>query len=335
MTDLDLYYIGTFKRGEIRYTENPLKEVWSDIEHLGTKEFLESLEPDNKEIDWNQHCNYASVRISQALEYRIAAKHATVLTAPLGYYYSLLNLVRAAISIKAEIIPESQHGLRFKKDDILMNNGAELTSGTFKDYLRVLGVNKEKINFNLKECLSRIPELGEAFSKTTYGPSSVVPVIVKGKYSGLITLHFNSKTLNGIRFEEKWREMFPKLSSICKLDDSNKYALTTKVNNPDDTYTAICEFCEKYLIPDLTKTDIAIWYLQREDLGDIILPREAYYLAAMYILSNVVRYEPDIIAHAVKRDSEDRWLLKRFIETTDRFFPQLIEIWMRGCMIRY
>jgi len=57
------------------------------------------------------------------------------------------------------------------------------------------------------------------------------------------------------------------------------------------------------------------------------LPRPAYYFLATYILGNVVRYAPELLADLTDPDSHLGWTIQRFLNTAERFYPQLMFHW--------
>ena len=95
----DIQWFGSFQQGLPYQTENPLEEAWAMIARLGTPEYAKSLIPLDKEIDWDKHATYASVRIRQAVELRQSAKSSSTLTKPIMYYYAFLNMIRAYMAL--------------------------------------------------------------------------------------------------------------------------------------------------------------------------------------------------------------------------------------------
>ena len=70
--------------------------------------------------------------------------------------------------------------------------------------------------------------------------------------------------------------------------------------------------------------DSAVWFdhVTRDDI--FFLPRPAAYLAAMFILSNVSRYEPELLADATRELTNVGYALTTFLDSAERYFPQLM-----------
>src|SRR5262245_946040 len=117
MAIIDSHYLGSFQRGIRLYAETPLEEVWSRLSLYGSEEFLRENVTDVRDIE--ALSDYVAVRMRQAIELRTATRQATLLTAPLTLYYSVLNLTRASMAIRQEIYSKG-HGLTYKvNSDIL------------------------------------------------------------------------------------------------------------------------------------------------------------------------------------------------------------------------
>jgi hypothetical protein len=58
------------------------------------------------------------------------------------------------------------------------------------------------------------------------------------------------------------------------------------------------------------------------------LPRAAYYYIALFILASTVRYEPEMLVALVNPDSPLGWMVERFLNSAERFFPHLVLHWL-------
>lgn len=79
---------------------------------------------------------------------------------------------------------------------------------------------------------------------------------------------------------------------------------------------------------DLISCDTPIWYLIRQVTSDPTLPRPAYYFISLFILSNIVRYQPELMLEISNPDSQLGWLLIRLLKVAERFYPQLMLSWL-------
>jgi len=154
------HYLGSFQTGIRVKSENPLEEVWSRVGLHGNGDILrrEFVPPPGQSSE--PYVRYAGVRMRQAVEFRDSARQATLLTAPLSLYYSFLNLTRACISLKRDVLRSGRHGLTFRESGDLLDSAAVLTGGTFTEYLQAAGYScRSGTVVSLHEALSRIIEI--------------------------------------------------------------------------------------------------------------------------------------------------------------------------------
>ena len=99
-----LHYLGSFQTGHRFESENPLEEVWSRVAQRGSADFLREtfMPPSGQAIE--PFIEYIGVRIRQAVEFRGAARQSTLLTSPLSLYYSFLNLTRACLCLRSDVL---------------------------------------------------------------------------------------------------------------------------------------------------------------------------------------------------------------------------------------
>jgi hypothetical protein len=316
---IDLPYLGSFQEQRKFLCENPLEEAWAQIARYGTTDFLRCFEPQDKTIDWKKYLEYVEVRIRQAVEFREAARHTTLLTSPLPLYYSFLNLTRAFLVLGPEVMPHHGHGLKFIRAEKLLNSKAQLVRGTFTSYLDASQVPwKEGDEITLGQALGFIVELSEGHNTIGEVPSYVESVIIKAMMGGEVRLLFPYFQGN---FAESWQAEFPDLVECCVYESEN--TLFTKDVQLGKNEINIAQFATNHLLPPLIIQNHAIWHKFRQNNDALKLPRLAYYYIAVFILGSVVRYEPELILIASTPDSQLGWFLKRFLTLAERFFPQL------------
>ena len=322
---LNLSHIGSYQRGGVLVeTERPVDEAWRRIARLGTHDYIGELSPDKPDINWERHKQYSIVRIHQSIEFRASAGAGSLLSRPLPLYYSFLNLIRATLSIVPEIIPKPQHGLKQKTGSSLWECAAEIHPGTFTDLLDWLGVPwKKGTTLSLKQCLSRTPEVSRSFASPKRGKPNVCPVTVRSRTSGEVKFLLDPDLIEVETFQANWMHWYPKLAQRFKLSEGGSDLYLSDAILPK-SYEEVCSICEELLVPRLTLGSSAIWFLEREDNAPILMPRLAQYLAAMFILGSLVRYEPELLDEAGRAASEDGWFLDEFLSAAERFFPQLI-----------
>lgn len=331
MSNLGLPYIGSFQYTYRYQTENPLEEMWSRIARYGTTDFLKAHKPTTPNIDWNKYIDYIAVRIKQSVEFRISSKKTSLITSPLVLYYSFLNLTRAFMALGPEIIPSPTHGLTFKKSSDILSSSAKLTKGTFTDYLTAFGFSWKKDTIvSLQDAFARIIEINHDLRTIKNQFSYIIPVHIKALIRGPLFIHILSPYLE---FPDSWKSEFPKLSEKCKLG-SDKKSLTITDNKICESYDSISKYLNDNLYPNLTFIGSAYWYLIREVDKSLVFPRAAYYYIAMFILGNIVRYEPELLLEVSQMNSELGWFAQRFIDIAERFYPQL-KLWEQSATTIY
>src|SRR5580698_2740603 len=135
MAFVQIPMFGSFQKGLIFRSEDPLEEVWDQIAGFGSKERLKNYsKSDNPQTNWNNFVDYIVPRIRQACEFRLALSQTSALTSPLLLYYSVLNLTRAALALVNEK-ETMRHGLVFVPGDTIFECKAKVTDGTFSELL--------------------------------------------------------------------------------------------------------------------------------------------------------------------------------------------------------
>jgi len=215
-----LSYSGSFQKGIHLTTENPLEEIWSFLALYGSEEYLRENVTDAKNKD--ALADYVAVRIRQAIELRAATREATLLTSPLTLYYSVLNLTRACMAIREEILESKHHGLIFKQDPQILLSRAKVTEGTFSQYLKTAGyAGKKGVQISLLDCLSRIIETSTDYLMVAGNPSCACSVWVEAWHSGKTVLHFSPDEVGGEQhFRARWEVEYPGLVPFCELESS-------------------------------------------------------------------------------------------------------------------
>lgn len=328
MNKLNLQFVGSLqiKRFTFR-SENPLEEVWARISQLGSPEFmLYKIHRNSKNNNWDSFVKYSVIRVRQACEFRKSLQQTTLLTAPLPLYYSFLNLTRSILSLNSASIPTPSHGLTFKKGNNFLDNAALiLEKGTFVDYLNSMNINSisNKI-FTLNDCLSRIIEINYDYTLFcgTNQSSLVIQIEVEAMTNGDVSLIFPAHLTN---FRSNWQQEFPSISKTYHLKPEGN-VLYRKFLTPD--YKGVSNVLHHTLETDLISRDTPIWYLIRQGTSDPILSRPAYYFISLFILSNIVRYQPELMLEISNPDSQLGWLLIRLLKVAERFYPQLMLSWL-------
>lgn len=320
-----IFYIGSFQVGDRVDTENPLETVWSYIERIAASDFLATR------VGPTSDALFAAVRTRQAVEFRNASSGTTLVTRPLPLYYSALNLARAGISVVSRKQPTPAHGLKHIRASELLSNAAKVVPGTFTDFLSAWkSPHPDEGQLSLGDCFAALPELADEYSLILGQASRAIPVEVRYVMSRL-HLEFDSTYLPAdVAFDSQWSVLFPKLADVCERGGSSNHQLIVKASVDVASYEAIGRFCSNYLENRLSFGTTPLWYAIRQLPHQTLFPRPAYYLAGLFILSSIVRYQPELLAAADIVHSQVAWLLGRFLAAAERFYPQLLYSWIVG-----
>lgn len=317
-----LPYIDSYKRGIRFITNNPMKEVWNKIELYGTVDNLKEVI--KKKGNDQSNAAQASLFIRQSLELHMVSIDTSILIRPLMLYYSMLNLIRGMMLAYTGSFGEHTHGLRYVGAKDLLDCSAVVTSkGTFKRFAKSINAPDrllDKQSYSLKELFSFIPEILPEFNLLKIGPSSVVRVQVLGYGNGVTELKYQIPNISKEKFESNWEKYFPWFKDICEI--SSPFSLKVKKTNKDNNDVA--NFCRKYLINELSCDDAPNWFDNIVFNEDRLLKRPTAYIAALFILSNISRYEPQLLNEPTIGLTNTGYLLKIFLEKCEQHFPQMM-----------
>lgn len=181
-------------------------------------------------------------------------------------------------------------------------------------------MKKKGKTITLKESISKIIELGKEIQTIKNVDLGFTPFNISVYRDGEIfikALEYNSN------FESNWKSEFPILADHYSIVDN--YSLHYK----DDKFkngSVVIEYINNTFMTDLNylkENDSCIWYLYNQKKEEC-LPRICYYYIAFFILSNIVRYEPESLQEIIANKDEVYWLLNRLQYFGERYFPQLI-----------
>lgn len=328
MARISYSYLGSFQKGIDLRSEAPMNEVWSHFGLYGSEEYLRENVTEVQDAD--AIADYVAVRIRQSIELRDATRNSTMLTAPLALYYSILNLTRACMAIRDELLVNKAHGLIFKTGDEIRTCAAKVVDGTFSQYLKSAGTApKNGVEISLDDCLARIIESSGDYFTVAGKPSLVSPVSIRADSSGTMTLAFNEQVVGLERFRSSWESDYPSLAPLCELE-STGCVLRVKEEIKPKSLDDVSLLCGRMLEIDLVRRSDPIWFAVRNEHTDFVWPRAAYYFAALFILGNIVRYQPELMYPVISGHSKWAWMLRRFIVNTERFYPNLLFNWIHN-----
>jgi hypothetical protein len=264
----------------------------------------------------------ASLKIQQAIELRSAASGTSALTKPLLLYYSALNLARGTLLAHLGDMGIPRHGLAYVAGPTLLECKAKVCDGTFLKFAQLLGTPPELLDrkeYTLRDLFAVIPEMLNEFQLLRSGESSCVFVTVRAIINGPTTLFFSVPDLDEATFERDWKTLFPWMADVC--DHSAPFTLKLKVQGLQ--VPLVAEFCRTRLIPDLRRREDALWFDHRVTPGVALLQRLPAYIAVLFILSNISRYEPEVLDEPTSKLTDLGCFLNSFLDNAERFVPQL------------
>ena len=319
---LALPYFGSFQKGQHFRTGDPLNAVWRSVERLGTIDNLTRIAT-LRSLD-TATARTASLRIRQAVELRKVSLGTTPLSRPLLLYYSALNLVRGALMTQLGHMGAPGHGLRYVAGTSALTCSAlSKKSGTFVQFTEMLGLKLDGYEgkaLTLRNVFSVIPELANDFSLLNVGVRSIAYVVVNAIYQGPMKFRYHIDGITEDDFAAQWPDKLPWLKDVC--DCVEPFTLQFRANPKDET--EVEELCKKHLLHDLNWREDAVWYDHIVGNDVVLLPRISAYLAALFILSNMCRYEPELIDGATRDPTDLAYVLNTFLDHVERYFPQLI-----------
>jgi len=311
--------------------ENQLEEVWHQVRRYGTPEYCDyQASDDSSASDLEAVREYVVTRVLQALELREAAHGATVLTRPLLVYYSLLNLVRAMITLSTRKTHEHHHGLSVRgQHSSLSELSARLAArGTLIELLKLHGISADPQTTRFYELLQSVPELSAALSVPGHASHvSVVRVSATSRHT--VSLHFPQQQISGEEFEASWPQKYPSL--VPSFVYSGDYTLKLKDGElpADEDLDIFCrrvgKFCDEHL--EVNLIDPARWYIVSSENPHAHWPREARYLAALFMLAHAVRYQPELLYRESIANSYHHTLVDSVVRMADRYVPQMLLGW--------
>lgn len=317
----------TLQYENVIVSENSLEEVWLNVEKLGVINFVKKYKYNLTGNSFDDLIRYSCLRIRQSIEFRKSYQNMSILTSPLLLYYSFLNLLRGIYALKYEKKASKRHGLCFISGDNILNCSAKINSGTFSDYL----ISKEikfdnKKNISLKDSIMNIIELQnevEQFGLT----SNVIPVNISLFMDGHVNIYF-VKEINDLK--NNWNIYFPQLTGVFNYVDERNLS-TNIIDNIRQIDSKNHIIDNKKIINQLFYTDLIkhknndshdIWYLIKNK--EKYLDRGSYYYIALFILSSIARYEPEMLQELNDKYNEYSWLIKKLLNLAERFFPQIL-----------
>jgi hypothetical protein len=235
--------------------------------------------------------------------------------------------LRGFLALEKQQIASPAHGLRYESGNTLLDSNAKLQKGTFRDYLlaRDCAVDIGTV-YSLQDCIRAIAEMAGPWASMGRGWPNVFAVGVDTRDDGSVLLKFHYPHAVE-EFRESWSSWFPKLSASCDLEPTGS-VLRVRAAVDTTSREQVRDFLWSNLWVPLDWSDTPIWFAHRRSVASPELPRDAYYFIALFILSSIVRYQPEHLAELQNSESDLSWLLERLLRCAERYFPQLMLHWV-------
>jgi hypothetical protein len=306
---------------EIVYSETPEKEIWSRLGYFenehNAKDFLLQKNKSLTEEQLTDIAQRLSFSMQSAKEYYQSSNSVTLLTKPLLIFYGMVALSKALfIANYLKKSPSTGHGLESPKD----NFEAEFSNistmvkkdGTFPQFHCCY--SKQTlcgIKFTLKELLSIAPDVKTEYEAVFKKKSNSIDM-KKDRYG------YHLIDSDGL---EKYDSIIQKLLRLNVSGvDSYKNTQPQNIgkgiwiyNLPDNLPIIRCLSGKECLQLSL-----------RNDC-DLYIPEMSVHYLIMYLLGMASRYYPKEWGEITEgKKSGNIYVIKKFLEITERKFPNLI-----------
>lgn len=315
----------------IVYTENPEEELWNALSQYTYKARILKYFSEHKiainEAEKNSVCEIISSSLSQAKEYFMLSKSASLNVSPLLLYYGTINLFLGATVLKtgAKCSIEN-HGMKTKVDYTDNSIGStkihffNTNTGGIHVFMNKhqLGQNlTESDDWSIKELLLSIPDINqEALQCYDYAENYCYPIVQSISENGKIDkVVFYNKTPNEI-------------DAIFKsIPDFSKSYLPPVINQQDGQYVSLLR--HKYLaLNNNIKAHYNQEFLECGHMKNgklIILPQWVYMYIALFGLGSLCRYEPEKWNPFLRLDeSGEKLLIDKFLNAVKRIMPNIV-----------
>lgn len=322
MIRIEFPYDGSFQRGRFFRAGNPETAAWKHIQRIGTLDNLRRI-AERSNIN-SELAEIASLRIRQSIELRDAAASTSLLSRPLLQYYSFLNLVRGALIVRHGESGTSSHGMRYRQGKTLLSCQAEIAKdGTFPRLIEsIWGSHAEttkRQSITLVDLIAQIPELRHEFHLVGIDRPSIAEVHVNTVIKGDTTLRYYAPGIDEEDFSNNWSSYFYWFAEECELSGPFSIRVKAKHTSGDE----VAQFCERSFWRDLRANESPVWFDHVFRPEKVLLPRVANYLAALFILSNIARYEPEILM-PITQPTDLAFVIESLLDCADRCIPLLI-----------
>ena len=320
-----------------RQTRIITADPWSFLNHVVAKQL-----PSSKEA-------VALAYIAQAKDFFEAAEQPRLGSKPLLYYYSFLNLAKAALITKGVPLPAKvQHGisdpkanvrsrLRMSGQKVNVNGCAHDRSELYPEFVKILGGTTAK-SYRVVDLLAQVPVIHRTFNQVSGEPPSLLPMksIAVMRSKGLVWCRIALDTadrdvaqvLPVVRGRAAFRRVFHQVSSATA--GQLWFETEPEVGHAVSIDPAIGR------LADTVRQAGASFILTRHGYRHYLsalppriqLPDLAAILAVAFYFGSVVRYKPDVFAKIV--DGGYAWVVHEFFAAAPNQFLYGLSSFLAG-----
>jgi len=300
-------------------------DPWAYLEHLTSKGLTASEQKQSLAF------------IEQAYDFYSAALNSQAGSQPLLYYYSFINLIKAAFLIDKNPLPDEKlrHGIddpktnikqRFSiKNQIVHFKGrAKNNTELFPEFLILMkgSIPKNK-NMKLIDIMRQIPSIHRTFTQVTQSPASFMPLqkitLLKDnhKYFCRIILSKNDHDAKSLFKKHKSERFITQSLRQVNSPIEDEIWLETKEiaakgRGVDSKLLSLAQsICTPHLSAILTNRGYRYYFNCISN--DLVLPTLPASLAAIFYFSSITRYKPYDFDKI--RSSNHGWLCDELLET--------------------
>lgn len=310
---------------EIILTEDPNKELWNQFkqfENYGVcLNYLKKCKKFDNSEKFKFRASLMKHYITQAKEYYLSAKEASVLTKPTLLYYGASCLVKALIIAKScDHDHSTGHGVKVIKSntDDLLGFRIKPVKGTFLQLYQILENKNIKliksIDFNLEDLFSFIPELKDDF-ENIFNKKSLAIKVDRIKDEDGEYLFYEGDYFRDLSILNDFINNIPHFDKYYFYPSffSNGISCFKKPMSDDDIVLRNI-VGEEFLVSSLQSGESPV-YLSQISVHFLIL----------YLLSMLSRYYVNLwLGENSSDESRYFYIIEKFLDISERKFPNLI-----------
>ncbi|ADK79555.1 YaaC family protein [Sediminispirochaeta smaragdinae] len=316
-------YYFIFNNNSYVKTANPQKDIWDYFLKISDVPFLKRTWPETK----IETIKKVSTHIKQAYEYYISSRNVTLLTKPVLIYYSLHNLTKAFIELRGNEDDLNYHGLcNCEIGETILETKAYANDGVFQSLAKCFNYEFDKKEELLITDFIYNTVEGNKLLVDYYGlNSNFINVRWKGNYEGTVELEL----INWKNITDSYDNLSEIIINNTKLlndfelfEENEKVCLRSKEKQQGSEMNKLANsLANKYCVYKINEEEPNWINIMKSDKK--FCPSLGYY-GISYILSSVVRYNPEAVEKYIKiPETSNEFFINKLLEYCERILPNL------------